>query len=99
MLETTDNSSRNNPAAVAREVNFALRSYERCAARSSRRSAQNWADIASMLWSSLQGPAALAMLPIGSDRRRFVMDRYRDADTRRAMARLLEERAAEGSAP
>lgn len=79
--------------SALRDINFALRSYERCAARASERTSHGWDAIASMLWTSMQGPAAIAVLPLGSERRRFVADRYRDADGWRQTASLREEGA------
>jgi hypothetical protein len=73
-------------AAHARLISLATRSYERCNRRRAARSADSWAAIANLLWDAMQD-AGLVLLPRDSQRRRFVRDRYQDAENRRVALR------------
>ncbi len=76
-------------AAHGRLILLAMRSYERCHSRSDARTADGWSAICGLLWSALQGPG-LVLLPLGSERRRRMADRYHDADYQRRQLRRIE---------
>jgi hypothetical protein len=73
--------------AHARLISLATRAYERANRRRTARTGNGWASIAALLWEAMQGPG---LVLLQGERRRFVRDRYRDADQMRAQLRRQE---------
>lgn len=53
------------------------------------RSRHAWNAIAARLWNALQGPANLAAMPVGTERRSRVLDLHRGAQQRAGLASRL----------
>lgn len=69
-----------DPELAERELRHAQARYNALCRRP--RSRHAWSAIAMRLWNVMQGPANLAMLPKGSEKRRFIHDRQQDAQSR-----------------
>lgn len=66
-----------DPELADRELRAAIERYDALCRRP--RSREAWRAIAMRLWNAMQGPAPLALLPIGSPKRKAVAKRYHHA--------------------
>ena len=77
--------SGTDPSVALRDVNLALRAYERASRRP--RPAHGWNCIVSMLWQGRADALRSGLFASGSEAYRFVSDRLTDAHARFCEAR------------